>query len=828
MPGLEPNGRRAGTGMDRIPELPGLLNWQLFFLAFGLGILALRHSVVALAGVGVLWAGLWLCGRRLSPLAGLVCFALGWGVALAAMPSIPPTPQWMLEKPKVRVSGVVRRVDGREGWRYRMLLDDVACVLPSGKIERLPGRTVWTWQYSDALPVTGQRATFMARVKPVRGFANPGGWDSRFYWGQKGVFYRCYTRGQAGAELGSLPDGWRGMLARLRLGVREHLARATGDMPADGRALLFALLAGDRSGLDPDLRQAMSDGGVAHVLALSGLHVGLVASLGWFAASMLGFVCPGVYLYVPRIKLAVLLGALPVALFCVVGGGSPSLVRAAVMFASWGGLLWFGRGRVLLDGLFLALVVLLAADPLALYDLGLQMSVSAVASIAVFGPKLRHWALKLTSFGEETRWLAVARQPLRWALTLLSVSVAANLGLAPVLAEHFGRVSPNLYFNLLWLPLLGGVVMPAGLLGLGFGAVPGLQQAGGQLLAVAGWGLDTLAGLMRMAHAEGFLPCFTAVRPGEWGLVASAMVLAALALWNRRGLWFGLAGAAVAAGILAWPAGDGGVHLTALDVGQGQALVIRTPSGKRYLVDGGGTFGKHFDVGAAVVAPYLTRQRAPAVDGLVLTHADTDHVRGFVHLAQNFRLGWFAHTGRWGDNEHGLHLGQALEESGVPQRLVRTGDVLQLDDGVVLRVVHPSQPELGKLNEASVVALLEWQGRHLALLPGDVEGKGLTRLLNRGADLTAEVLVLPHHGSDGSLRPRLYKTVAPKLAVASAGSLGRWNMPGPKVRAAMAERGVPLYATPDCGAVSLAWHADENGGPAPGLPAVQTALDCSP
>lgn len=804
-------------------RLPGLLTWQIHFLALCLGILALNHWWGPLLGLALVYGAVRLFERRVNPLLLAVFFGLGWGVAVAAMPSIPPMPGWLDDKPKVRVSGVVDGLQAREGQRLRVILDDVVCVMPSGEASPLPGKLVWTWQYPQTRPVPGQRATFTGYVKPTRGFATPGAWDTRFYWARKGVFFRSYSRGWDAAVLGERPQGLSTALAKFRALVRQRLTELTMDLPPDGRALLASLLAGDRYDLDPDLREAMSAAGVAHILALSGLHVGLVAASGWFLASLLGLAWPGVYLRLPRPKLAVLLAVPAVSAFFVLGGGSPSLSRATVMFGAWGALLLMGRGRVLLDGLFLALAVLMLLDPLALHDLGLQMSASAVAGIALFAPFFHRWAKALSARIPDRAWLRPARRAVYGALALLSVSVAANLGLWTVIAVYFGRLSPNLYVNLLWLPLLGSVIMPLGLLGMALSAVPWCEPAASQLLGLAGWSLEYLAQATREAFGAGWLPLLTVIRPGALGLLGAGAALAGLAgvLGRLRQGWLLLGlGASCMVVPLLLPPGDGQMHLTLLDVGQGQAAVIQTPHGERYLVDGGGTQGEHFDVGEAVVAAYLTRQRAPRLEGVVLSHADTDHARGLIYLAEHFRVGWLAHSGRWGGNTYAQRLREAVEAGGIEQRIVRQGDRLDLGDGLVLEVLHPADPELGEINEASVVVRLVWRGKGLALVPGDVEGKGMTRLLDREADLSASVLVLPHHGSSGSLRPRLYRRVNPKLAASSASYLGRWEMPGVKVRQALEDLGIPIYPTNQCGTVDVSW-------PSPGAePQVATALPC--
>lgn len=826
MPRTDPVATRRSTA-------PPLLPWQVHLLALVLGILAWRHSLAAGICAGLLYLAVMLVrGRPPALLPYVLAFAVGLGLAWWRMPVAPlAEPEWMLEGEKVRIAGQVLSVEAREDQRLQIVLDHVRCTLPGGAGHDLPGRLVWTWQYPGAWPGPGQEAALTAKVRPARSFANPGVWDTRFYWARQGVFYRAYTRGEDGGKgvdvrlAGEASPPWR-----ARLALRERLLSLTEPLQGtQGRALLMALVMGDRFLLDRATREDMADASLAHTLALSGLHLGIVAGLGWLAAWIAGHVRPGIHLRLPRPRLAVLLGLPLVLLYLWLGGATPSLLRAAIMYASWGLLLWLGRGRVLLDGLFLALALILAWDPLMAFDLGLQMSAVAVAGMALALP--RFFSLAETLAGS----MAQAPGPFRQAVLFLAkssaVTVAANLALLPIVLASFGQVGLGLYWNLLWVPLLGLLIMPLGFCGMLLALIPGGTPAAARCLSLDASILEALTALLTIARGWGLTPVLTASIPlwphmaGYWLLLTylfvrrnvppereRILVLLAFVLLAGPTLWLDLQ-----------PVRP--LRLTMLDVGQGQCILLETPHGERYLIDGGGTSGPGFDVGEAVVAKVLARNAPAALNGIILSHADTDHARGLIHIVRTFRVGFFAGNGDWGDSTHAAQLREALQDKGVEQRRWQAGQAYRIGQDIVLEAVHPAPPRQGEdlqRNNASLALRLVWRGRGLVLMPGDLQRPGLGAMLARDASLHCEVLILPHHGSDSSLSPELYARVSPRLALASSGYLNHWGFPGRKVRKALAGRGLPLWTTADCGAVTLSWL-----DPA-GEAELDTHLECRP
>jgi competence protein ComEC len=798
-----------------------LLPWQTYVLAFTVGVFAVRFPVAAgaallllLVAEGVLRG--WEC--RVPVLAVVLCAVFGFAYATQRTPAFSAeVPGWMSAREAVVLEGTVDRAEPRPGHRLRVILDKVA--VDAGQGDRsLPGKVAWFIRNPDYVPLPGQRVRTVSRVVPVHGFGDPGLWDYRWYWQRQGVFWRAWPASREkpvwGARPGTSLAGMRGTLREL---VAEHLPQT------QGGAMVLALTTGDRSRLDMETMDATRGAGLAHTLALSGLHVGFVAAMGWGLAYLAGLLWPGLLLRVPRPKLAVLLAAPLVLAYAWLGQPSASLIRASVMFGFWGVLLLQGRGRVLMDGLFFALAAIVFVSPLSVFDLGLQMSLAAVAGIGLLYPFFR--------FLFATGRRGVLRL-LSWAAGTLAVSVCATLAIMPLASWYFGTFSPNLLLNLVWLPVLGLAVMPLGLLGMLLSLFGWTAPAGGLLLDLAARIADGLLWLLNAVQASGLTPVFAVLRPLWPEMLGFALLLVTVAVCVRSqrrvpALLAGLGFVLLVAPHVLVMAEDSRdrVSLAMLDVGLGQSLVVSLPGGHRWLVDtGGGSIT--YDLGEAVVGPSLALGRPPRLDGIFLSHPDVDHSHGLPYLIGRFQVGALYTNGMLPRGLTGERLDRVLPGSGVTPVALAAGDAVDLSPGVRVAVLHPDAGFVGgRANERSLVLRLERNGRSLALLPGDIETGGIRSMLDGGAAVAAEVLVLPHHGSRRSFDTDFYARVRPEAILCSNGFMNRYGFPDPGVvEAASAAAGGRVYTTARNGRVVCSW--DGTGGALEVRPATGPCQGC--
>lgn len=764
------------------------LPWQLGVLAYVCGVLAWTYALPAV--LALVLAALALARGR-----GLVFIFLGFGAGLAVgMPAKDADcdPVWNAQ---VRIRGVVDEVRTQPGHRIGIIARDV---FASETNASLPGLLLWNWENPATIPLPGQRFEVELRVRELRSRANFGISSSDAYWKRRGVRHRAYTRG-------GVPVVWE----EREVSRRGELLALVGSMVpgSQGGATVLALLFGDRFLLEPEFLDRVRRAGLSHSLALSGLHLALVASLGFGAAWMAGRVFPGLLLILPRQKLGILL-ALPLAfLYLWLGGFTMSLLRASLMLAVAGFQLLGGSRSHAQDCLFAAVAVLALFDPGSVHDLSLQLSVLAVTGLVLFMPAA-------SGLLEPLRERGVFWRSVHGMLNLAMVTCCANLFILPAQVLYFSEVTGHLWLNLLWLPMLSLAVLPLCFLGLAAATWWPLAAEGCFYLAAAG--VDILDHVLRLLEGAGRLSTMAVLRPcgvqvlGYWTVLVAASVLLKAARPQGRALFFLGTGLLLMAAPAAWselrPWRDE-VELTVLDTGMSQAIAVRGRSGATVLIDGGGGWGAEYDPGRAVVGPALAWNNPPRVDGVLLSHVHADHLRGLFYVLEAFDVGWFGWSGLVDQSQDCARLIAGLERGQWPVKRLRAGENLFIEPGLWLEVLHPAVDEAGDSdNDTSLVLRLVREGRGLAVLPGDVEKRGLERILRENGVLEAEVLVLPHHGSKSSLQPRLYSRVGGKWAVAACGPGNRFGFPHSEVVQACNEAGLTVLSTAEHGAVRFRWQ----------------------
>ncbi len=589
----------------------------------------------------------------------------------------------------------------------------------------------------------------------------------------------------AGKWLGS---GGRGVLvvrrARALPGApagrgawRDRIAARSARLFGSRAPLVDALVIGRRAELDRDARERYVRSGLAHLLSISGLHVGFLAA--W---------------------LGVLLGRLPLgrvargAAFTALVGGYVGLLgfpapatRSALMLATDGVARWRQR-RVSPGGVIaLAALLVLAGDPWALRSVGAWLSVVAVAAVI--------WAARATA----------GRAPL---IRALAGGAAATLATAPITAYAFGTVAPiGALANLVAVPL-AGVAVPGLMLALLASWVwpPGaalLASGAGLLLAL----VDTVAALAAR------VPGGHVVMPAGWpaALLWSAVAGVAWWMWHApRRPWVRAARFALAAALGPWalllvqPARgrDGLLTVHFLDVGQGDAAVLRTPAGRWIVIDGGPRLAGN-DAGRRVVVPFLRRHGAERVTLVVASHADGDHLGGVPALLDALPADVVVEPGEPVPRPLYLEFLAAVQGSGARWLPARTGDRLEVD-GVVLEVLSPDTAWLGRpveTNEHSVVLRVGF-GRTRLLFPGDAGWPVEERLLSALGPVT--LLKVGHHGSRTATSDAWLDRLRPACAVISVGARNPYGHPAPEVLGRLLRRGIAVHRTDRAGTITFA------------------------
>jgi competence protein ComEC len=565
-----------------------------------------------------------------------------------------------------------------------------------------------------------------------------------------------------------------------------------------------AVALGEGGGVARDVRFQFGVAGLAHVLAVSGLHFGVVAWAVWWAVGgalrRWGW---GVRRWGVEAMAAAVAG--PALGVYVVFVGAPVSARRAFIMVTCvllgRALRREGHGVI---GLSAAGLVILGWEPQALHQVGFQLSFAAVLGI-FWGAQA--WDKPLQGLIERRcrGWTAKA---LGWAASMGVATAAASVATTPLVLWHFGR-SPwvGLVANAWVVPWVSFVVLPVGLAGA---LVWWLWGAGGVALMKGA----RLAERAMVWSVEGFVeraPWVSVEAPGlpGWllcliGALAVTTLRVGAKPWAKRAL--GPLALAVGVGVAAVVWGGAGdaetLTVTFLSVGQGDATLIEAPNGEAWLIDAGGA--RSWDPGERVVVPALYAMGRRRLDHVVVTHPDLDHFGGMAAVVRAMR----PHT-VWtcGVDDHSPQYQDMLKAAGEVGAQVRplTSDhpEVALGDGAILRVLWPDRPDPSRgKNDNSVVIQLT-HGEVSFLLPGDLEAGGEAALLREGQPISATVLKAGHHGSQTSSTEAFLDAVKPQVVIYSVGADNAFGLPHPDVVERYTARGVVGYRTDRDGAIQM-------------------------
>lgn len=747
---------------------------------------------------------------------------------------------------KQELCGKIEQVQGVNDRRFRLVLSHVhkkeANPCPhTGK--SLQGNVIFTWNNApDTLfgekrrPVAGQYLQTKTALRPFYGalqnyYERQNAWYSAWHYGQSGENNTVQLLGEGNFwsriredlrqgfvqvlfadELQSekLQSGDLKKTAQDREDIAETLAAAEGQ----AKAILTALLFGDKFYLTQDTLYNFAEANLSHSLALSGQHLSLAGVLACFFLVFVSWLKPRVYLKVPKQHFFVFLCFVLGFLYCWLGASPYSLLRAFAM-ASFAGLLYIrARHITLLDQLFYALVLFICFDPLALCQLGVQLSFCSVFAIAFLLPFLRYLHAKYF-----LQFRPKLRKILFVPFSLLLISCAIQIVLSPLLLLYFGRISWFSLLNVIWLPLLAFWVMPvalAGFLCMGFSFAPSLLALAYEPVVYFIHGLNWIT---HYCHLEqGIRPMGLACLGFYLLFLLCVFSLKKSTLKSRVFLGIAIFFLFTPVFLRFVPFGQG-VQVVLFDVGNGQAVSIQTEE-KHVLLDVGGTSSKRFNVGRDIIAKKLTQNQFPYFDALIASHDDSDHINGIAPLVQAFPVQQFYESGCHSEKKSYAEktLEKVLAHCHVPVSQLGMGDFLDLGSGYGLEVLYPpknlkniwSLAEYSSNNSSLVLRLVK-NGHGIALFCGDSEAEALEKLvlLHRQNihSLQADILVLPHHGSENSYSEEFYEFVNPYHVLASCGKYNRFHFPAQMVRDYFVRKNVVFLTTAEQGDITL-MHQD--------------------
>ncbi|WP_316347932.1 DNA internalization-related competence protein ComEC/Rec2 [Desulfuromonas acetoxidans] len=702
---------------------------------------------------------------------GQFCYHQAWSVTQAEIPS-----------GKQQITATVIRLESQpQRWRMDVTVE---------KPEILSGQRVRVHLLDSHCPLLpGDTLSWTGKLRRPRRFGTPGEFDYPRYLANLGISASGYITSSKQIEVKhptTIPsplvavERWRSQLGQAIATKINH----------PQTPFLISLVLGEKSRLTPAQRQDLAQFGLSHLFAISGLHLGLLASMLYLVVQKLYRRSTRALMWCPLQQAVAVLILPPLLFYLLLSGGALPTWRAGLLIAlaAW---LTVRHRHVRPDDLLYSIALLiLLVKPLALFGASFQLSFAGVAALILVLPTWRHW--------QQHRWQ-------RWLALPPLVTLTATVATLPIALWHFHVLAPAALVNNLYaVPLVGLVILPVTLLATALLAtgLPGAPL----LFHTAG---DLLNGILSVATtiSQGFLAAqrLYLTVPHHLVLAGISITLLALLAKHRRltvaSLTTTLLGGAIL-GVTSMPPST--LQLSALSVGQGDCLLLQRANGTTCLIDGGGLYSQTFDVGERLVAPALGRLGVDQIDTVILTHDHPDHRKGLIHILKHFPVKsfWCSTTPEL------LHdsLQYVLGTHDIPVRVFSAGwtDVEHTADQQLSVFVAP-QPH--NKNDQSLVVYVRNHHQGI-LLCGDLEHHGVEQLLADPPPGPVNVIKLPHHGSRHSAHESLLHDLQPAWAIATVGYRNRYHFPHSAVIDTLATMPTTLIRTDRDGSVRLIQSID--------------------
>ncbi len=809
----------------------------LLFLIIGIwiGMLAPGHAIwvhgALYVSVAVL-AGLILKHRQAL---GIPLFLFGLAGYLILQPWVAPR----------FPSHHVVHFTGTKLWTVTGVIDETPRPYAKGVRVIVKTKTLKVHKQNDrpAVPVTGKvrlslvgdvpelakgyRITIACKLKKVRSLNNPGGFNYQRYMAFRKVWVTSYVplKRLIAVEKKRSPqnlfdiDLWRRKVARLIDSACQ----------GDSQRVLKALVIGDRKEITANLRNIFTRAGVGHLLAISGLHIGIVASVVFlFAAWVFSYIKLFLREAWTR-KAGAITAMMAVIFYGLLAGMSPSTQRAVIMVAVFLLTYLIGRRHDSMNTVAVAALIILIIDPPALFSISFQLSFSAVVAI-IYGLNRLQISKRLNLANKSRQWPLRIYAKFGYVLLISLLALGGTLPLAMFYFNQISLIGP--IANLVIVPLIGFLVVPLGL----FSAFLSLFSTSAALLGIK-IGAQILSASLVLINilAEWPYASIQTVTPTPFEIGLYYLLFGALVSVGARHrsehssrsyaqdvskiqlakvlIVIVLIAGSIDAGWWAYRRfGHKDLRVTMIDVGHGGATLLELPKGKNLLIDGGGfSDNSVFDVGARVVAPLLWRNKIKTIDTLILSHPNSDHLNGLLYIAKHFKV-----KEVWTNNEEADTIGYKRFLEIVREEAIRIPNFKRSPrdrniKGVRLQTLYPPVDFLEKRqrekwrnsNNNSLVIKVSF-GTTALLFPGDIMAVAEKELINiAGKRLKSTILVAPHHGSRSSSTPAFLNRVQPASVVISSGAPQSYNLPHPSVVARYKERGYRIFRTNQNGAIVI-------------------------
>jgi competence protein ComEC len=668
----------------------------------------------------------------------------------------------------ISISGIIADIPATDDSVQRFIVQ-VEEFIAAGYIASPPERIRLSWYYGKPVRA-GELWQFDVRLKPPHGFMNPGGFDYEAWLYHNGIHATGYVRNSEHNRKTGTAAWFDSDVLRQR--IAEFIAHMRHDSAFAG--LIVALAVGDRSDIQAAQWQALINTGTNHLMAISGLHIGLAAAFGYALCRRL---LPSSVMHTLPAQHAAMIAALIMAfIYATLAGFAIPTQRALLMLACVVGASLCRRLTRPRDVLALALAAVILWDPAAVMSAGFWFSFLAVAAIFYV----------MEAGAQQSLWL-------KWGWLQFVIALAL-LPLSLFLFQQTSLVAP--LANLIMVPYVSLLVVPLVLLAI---ALLPVSDTAATLLFQLAEKLFSLIWPLLQWLSE--LP-FSVLMKAQPGMLMTLLALAGVViLLTPRLGYVRTVGALLMLPALIWqprPPVPGAYELNILDVGQGLAIVVRTHR-HTLVYDTGARFSDRLDSGTAVLRPFLVHEGIRQIDLLMISHGDGDHIGGAASLLEAY-----PQTPVLGRGTEALNAASS--------RPCHAGQQWVWDD-VEFTLLHPDTATYPASNNRSCVLRIAGRGG-TALLTGDIERQIETRMLRRGADaLAADILVAPHHGSKSSSSIDFIDAIAPQQVIFAAGYRNRYGFPMREIVARYGHAGADMHISGHAGALRIQVHPEHGIGP---------------
>ena len=781
---------------------------------------------IVLIATAVLAIALLRYRRRTAAAAMILLFFASLGVLYGSACRTPPSDLSLIHnhletKKEAVLLGTVAsfQSSGREG-SHVDIISEAAMFKGESDLSPVSGRISLTlkglWPKDVEI---GDRVLIRATLSRPFSLQTAGSFDYVQFLAEKGIF----VTGNINSPLfihkisgpSSFAQGFRSAIERARMRIGKAI---DGALPPQTAGIYKAVLIGDRSEIDSDLQEKYKSSGCMHILAISGLHMSIIALFLFAIIYWLLRRSSWLILHYDVKKAALVICVPLLCLYALLAGANIPVLRSLIMSLTVIAALCFNRQRSIFATLALALFWLLVWNPSSVFSVSFQLTFAAVASIAAISPFL----VRLVLPGQEDADnKSIVIRLKNWLFAAVGVSVAATVGTAPLLLFSFNRISLiGPAANLVLEPLICFWS-----LGFGFLACPFVflyPALASFLLKIGGVGLF----IANKSLFDGFpwanlwLPT-----PSPWLIVLYYVSLLVLIHADRdRKVIQRMAGGCFAAVLFFFwmPPAEivkGFIHdsrITVIDVGQGSANLLELPGGKRVMIDCGGASSPRFNAGVQVVGPFLWRKGIRRIDAIIITHPDSDHYNGVPFILEHFHPETLWINGSAGHDRGYAELLDRAKKMRIDVKVPAGNDVLVQGGGAeVSAVENPlganngdrEQRDSGRndpvaTNDAGLVLKFS-QGQFSALFPGDITKRAEALLVSRPELLRSKILLAPHHGSSTSSSEVFLEAVHPELVIVSAGASFDRIFPAPDLAERLAAHGAKMVTTAQTGCVLI-------------------------